>query len=236
MVELALILLAIALVDSTSMIPIGIFPLAAILGGRRPVVGALSFVSGIFLVYSLSGVLLLLGFDLIFEIIGPSVSRWWNQPNSAELGLQIIVGILLLVYAWRQYRLPKISAPSDSAEPVSLVGAFTLGSSLTVIGIPGAVPYFGAIEQILRADLSSMASMGALIFYNIVFVLPFSVLVLIRMLAPNQSESLFGSISLLVKSWGKPAIVSVFTILGLLLIADSIGWFLGYPLLPVNQL
>ena len=236
MVDLALILLAIALVDSTTMIPIGIFPLAAILGGRRPVIGALSFVSGIFLVYSLSGVLLLLGFDLIFEMIGPSIARWWNQPNSAELGLQIIVGILLLVYAWRQYRLPKISAPSGSAEPVSLAGAFTLGSSLTVIGIPGAVPYFGAIEQILRADLSSMASMGALIFYNIVFVLPFFVLVLIRILVPNQSESIFGSISLLVKRWGKPAIISLFIILGLLLIADSIGWFLGYPLLPVNQL
>ncbi len=236
MFSLALVLLAIALVDSTSMIPIGIFTLAAILGGRHPVIGALSFVSGIFLVYFLSGVLLLLGFDLIFEIIGPSISRWWNQPNSAELGLQIIVGILLLVYAWKQYRLPKISAPSGSAEPVSLVGAFTLGSTLTVIGIPGAVPYFGAIEQILRADLSSMASVGVLIFYNIVFVLPFFVLVLIRILVPNKSEPIFGSISLLVKNWGKPAMVSVFTILGLLLIADSIGWFLGYPLLPVNQL
>ena len=235
MVDLALILLAIALVDSTSMIPIGIFPLAAILGGRRPVIGALSFVSGIFLVYFLSGVLLLLGFDLIFEMIGPSISRWWNQPNSAELGLQFIVGILLLVYAWGQYRRPKISAPSSSAEPVSLVGAFTLGSSLTVIGIPGAVPYFGAIEQILRADLSPMASMMALIFYNIVFVLPFFILVLIRILVPNQSESIFGSISRLIKSWGKPAIVSLFIILGLVLMADSIGWFLGYPLLPVSQ-
>lgn len=236
MVDLALVLFTIALVDSTSMIPIGIVPLAAILGGRRPVIGALSFVAGIFLVYSLSGVLLLLGFDLIFEMIGPSISRWWNQPNSAELGLQIIVGILLLVYAWKQYRRPKISAPSRSPEPVSLVGAFTLGSSLTVIGIPGAVPYFGAIEQILRADLSPMASMGALIFYNIVFVLPFLVLVLIRILVPKKSESIFGSISLLVKRWGKPVIVSVFIILGLVLIADSIGWFVGYPLLPVNQL
>ena len=81
-----------------------------------------------------------------------------------------------------------------------------------------------------------MASMGALIFYNIVYVLPFLVLVLIRILVPNQSESIFGSISLLVKSWGKPAIVIVFIILGLVLIADSIGWFFGYPLLPVNQL
>ena len=98
MIGLTLILFAIALVDSTSMIPIGLFPLAAILGGRQPVIGALSFISGIFLVYTLSGVLLLLGFDLVFEIIGPSISRWWNQPNIAELGLQIVVGTLLLVY------------------------------------------------------------------------------------------------------------------------------------------
>ncbi len=234
MIGLILTLFAIALVDSTSMIPIGLFPLAAILGGRRPVIGALSFISGIFLVYTLSGVLLLLGFDLVFEIIGPSISRWWNQPNILELGLQIVVGTLLLVSGWRQYRLPEISASSDSAEPVSSVGAFTLGSSLTVIGIPGAVPYFGAIEQILRADLSSMASMGALIFYNIVFVLPFFVLLLLRILKPNQSKSIFGSISLLINRWGKPAIVGGFIILGIVLIADAIGWFLGYPLLPVN--
>ena len=234
MIGLTFILFAIALVDSTSMIPIGLFPLAAILGGRRPVIGALSFISGIFLVYTLSGVLLLLGFDLVFEMIGPSISRWWNQPNIAELGLQIVIGTLLLVYGWRQYRLPEISASSDSPEPVSPVGAFTLGSSLTVIGIYGAVPYFGAIEQILKADLSFMASMGALIFYNIVFVLPFFVLFLLRILKPNQSKSIFRSISLLINRWGKTAIVGGFIILGIVLIADSIGWFLGYPLLPVN--
>ncbi len=234
MIGLTFILFAIALVDSTSMIPIGLFPLAAILGGRKPVIGGLSFISGIFLVYTLSGVLLLLGFDLVFEIIGPSISRWWNQPNIVELGLQIVVGTLLVVYGLRQYRLPEISASSDSAKPVSPVGAFTLGSSLTVIGIPGAVPYFGAIERILRADLSSMASMGALIFYNFVFVLPFFVLFLLRILMPNQSKSIFGSISLLINRWSKPAIVGGFIILGIVLIADSIGWFLGYPLLPVN--
>ncbi len=234
MIGLTFILFAIALVDSTSMIPIGLFPLAAILGGRKPVIGALSFIAGIFLVYTLSGVLLLLGFDLVFEIIGPSISRWWNQPNIVELGLQIVVGTLLVVYGLRQYRLPEISASSDSAKPVSPVGAFTLGASLTVIGIPGAVPYFGAIERILRADLSFMASMGALIFYNFVFVLPFFVLFLLRILMPNQSKSIFGSISLLINRWSKPAIVGGFIILGIVLIADSIGWFLGYPLLPVN--
>ena len=58
---------------------------------------------GIFLVYTLSGVLLLLGFDLVFEMIRPSISRWWNQPNIAELGLQIVVGTLLLVCCF-QYK------------------------------------------------------------------------------------------------------------------------------------
>ncbi|MGF1734207.1 GAP family protein [Photobacterium satsumensis] len=234
MISLLIILIAIALVDSTSMIPIGLLPLAAILGGKRPITGALCFIFGIFLVYSLSGLLLLVGFDLVFEVINPIVSRWWNQPNTAELVLQLIVGVALLIYAWKQYRLPQISTSTGSEESISPTRAFTLGLSLTVIGVPGAVPYFGAIEQILRADLNSMGSIGALLFYNVVFVAPFFALLLIRLVAPNKSESIFGSISQLIKRFGKPAMVSCLVVLGVVLSMDSIGWFLGYPLLPTN--
>ena len=210
--------------------------MAIILGGKRPVIVALSFISGMFLVYFLSGVLLLKGFDHLFDLIGPRISRWWNEPDSWQFVLQFILGILLLAYAWWQYRLPKSSEQRSSAESISLVGAFTLGATLIVIGIPGAIPYFGAIEQILRADLSPVASMGALIFYNFVFVSPFLVLVLVRIFLPNKSEAVFASLSRLVKRWSKPAILTVFAILGLVLIADAIGWFLGYPLLPDIQI
>jgi hypothetical protein len=229
MITLIFILIAIALVDSTSMIPISLLPLATILGGKHPIAGGLFFIFGIFLVYSLSGMLLLFFFNQAFEVISPSISRWWNQPNTAELIFQLIIGVALLIYAWKQYRRPQIPMKNYSTESISPTLAFTYGASLTVIGVPGAIPYFGAIEQIIRADLNYIASISTLIIYNIVFVAPFFALILIRMLAPNQSEYVFGSISLMFKRLSKPAIVSCFVILGTLLAADSISWLLGYP-------
>ena len=52
-----LILVAIALIDSTSLVPIALLPLAAIMAGKRPVFGALCFISGIFFIYFLAGIL-----------------------------------------------------------------------------------------------------------------------------------------------------------------------------------
>ncbi|MCL1123376.1 GAP family protein [Shewanella surugensis] len=236
MVSLIFILIAIALIDSTSMIPIALLPFAAILGGKRPIVGALSFILGIVLIYSLSGLLLLLGFDFIFEVIAPSMSRWWNQPNTIELILQLIVGAVLLIYAWQQYRSPLITKDNETIVAISPFQAFTLGVSLTIIGLPGAIPYFGAIEQILRAHLNFLAAVSALILYNVAFVLPFLALLLIRLLLPNHSGAVFGAISTQIKRWGKPIIVSCVAILGCFLVADSIGWFFGYPLLATNSL
>ncbi len=79
-----------------------------------------------------------------------------------------------------------------------------------------------------------MASMGALVFYNIVFVLPFFTVFLLLIFAPNYVGPIFANVSQLIKRWGKPVVGSCFTILGIVLIADSIGWFMGFPLLPVN--
>ena len=114
-------------------------------------------------------------------------------------------------------------------------GTFTLGFSLTVIGLPGAVPYFGAIEQILRADLSLLASIAAIVFYCFAFLTPLLLLVLVRILFPIHSEKIFQSTTSMVQRWGQQLIVGALIILGLILIADGIGWFLGYPLLPVDS-
>ena len=50
---------------------------------------------------------------------------------------------------------------------------------------------FGAIDQILRADLPLANSLLALLFYNLVFVLPLASLALVRVLVPTQSEQIF---------------------------------------------
>lgn len=229
------ILAVIGLLDSTSLVPICIIPLAAILGGNRPVVVAASFLAGIFLVYASSGVMLLVGFDLLFDAMGAVISRWWNNPNTPELLLQLVVGGIMLTFGWR---LARARQPSSHPRPnldsnISPVRGFALGAGITVLGMPGAFPYFGAIDQILRADLGYAASGIALLFYNLIFILPLALLLLVRIGLPSHSKVIFQLVSSMVDRWGRYIGITVFTFIGAILVADGIGWFLGKPLLPV---
>lgn len=236
MLSLIAILITIALLDSTSMIPIALVPLVAIMAGSRPLIGSLGFIAGIFFVYFLSGLVLLIGFDMVLDVISPTLSRIWNQPYTAELILQFIIGVVLLIAAWKQYKQAEKDTPDRPTEELmSPARAFALGASLTVIGMPGAIPYFGAIEQILRADPGLTGELIALLTYNLAFVAPFIGCLLVRLLAKKQSDAIFSAISDLTQRWGKAIVIIAMALLGLTLMADAIGWFLGMPLLPVDS-
>ncbi len=76
MTSLLLFVLApIALLDSTSIIPLTVVPLAVLLAGERPFAGAVSFLFGIFIAYTGAGVLLLLGLDFVLDSISPRIRR-----------------------------------------------------------------------------------------------------------------------------------------------------------------
>ena len=45
--------------------------------------------------------------------------------------------------------------------------------------MPGALPYFAAIDLILKEDLPLVSAGLALLYYNLVFVLPLAALLLI---------------------------------------------------------
>ena len=233
MTTLLTTLFLIALVDSTSMIPIGTIPLAVILGGKRPFPCASGFLAGIFVAYALAGVLIYFGLDAVFTAVLPYALRLWNQPNTPELIVQLVLGAALLYAAWTKYRSPAPEMEKDTSPALSPWGAFATGFTLTVIGIPGAVPYFGAVDQILRADLPISASLGAIMFYSLAFLTPFLALLLVRAVSPAQSERIFRACISLVQRWGKTVAVGALAALGITFIADGIGWFMGVPLLPV---
>ena len=94
-------------------------------------------------------------------------------------------------------------------------------------------PYFAAIDQILRADVSTTGALLALLYYNIVFILPHAVLIIVRLVAPAQSERIFKTVGDFTERWGRRLIIAVLLIVGLVLIADAISWWFGSPLLPV---
>ena len=233
MATLLLIILPISLLDSTSMVPLCIVPLAAILGNSRPSLGAASFLAGIFVVYAGGGMLLLVGLDALLDALGPMIGRWWNQPNTLELLLQVLVGGVMLGFGWKLSKTRQSQAGPGTLRKIFPGQAFTLGAGLTVAGLPGALPYFGAIDQILRVEPGPAAAGFALLFYNIVFLMPLATLLIVRLLFPAQSEAIFRRIASLAERWGRRLMVAMLVTVGAVLVADGVGWFLGYPLLPI---
>ncbi len=236
MTALLFVIVPIALLDSTSMIPLAVAPMAVMLGGRRPVETTGGFLLGTFLTYTAGGVLLALGLDALLDRIAPALERWWIEPNDVELGIQLVLGLVMVGLGWRLAAARKSHGERGAGSEGFTPGkAFALGATLIVVGMPGAVPYFGAIDQILRANLDATGAVVALVAYNLAFITPLASLLVIRLVAPNQSERIFKKVADLADRWGGRLIIAVLLVVGLVLAADAVGWFFDHPLLPVGQ-
>ncbi len=231
---LLLVLAPIALLDSTSMVPLCVVPLAAILGGKRPFLGATGFLAGIFIVYFACGLLLVLGLDALFHVVGAELIHRWTHPDTLDLILQVALGSVMVAFAWWLAYSRQTHGERGASGTMTPGQSFVLGVVLTFVGLPGAFPYFGSTDHILRADLN-VATMGlSLLFYNLIFLLPLVILVLVRVFFVERSEQVFQRLALFSELWGRRLIVTVIFLVGIALLSDGIGWFLGYPILPVG--
>ena len=235
MTSLLLVLLPIALLDSTSMVPLAVVPLASMLVGRQPILIATGFMAGVFVVYLGGGILIAIGLDTLIDALEPAFIEVLRHPTDLELALQLVLGIVMIGFGWRiaGSRLGS-NTHRERKDTFSLGKAFALGATLTIIGVPGAIPYFGAIDLILRADLDTPGAVSALLFYNLVFVAPHAALIGTRVLLPTHSERIFAVVASFCEVWGRRLVILVLLVLGAALTADAIGWWLGQPLIPVS--
>ena len=112
--------------------------------------------------------------------------------------------------------------------------AFTFACGLVIVGLPGALPYFAAVDQMLRADLPVFQTVLAVFFYNLVFVAPLIAIVVFRQWMGARADGVFGAINRFMETWGRRVVTIALIALGLLLVVDGVGWFLGKPLIPVG--
>ena len=77
-------------------------------------------------------------------------------------------------------------------------------------------------------------AVGALAFYNVIFVSSGVVLVLIRVFFGTRADSVFEAMNRLFAVWGKRLLIAAMVVLGLVMVADGVGWLLGRQLLPVG--
>ena len=235
MTDLLLVLLPIALLDSLSMVPLTVAPLALMLNGAKPITTTTAFLAGIFLAYFSGGVLLMYGLDALFERIEPAVMRFLNAPTTLELLVQFVLGVIMVGFGWKLAGSRESHGPRGADTALSPVNAFLLGATLTLVGLPGALPYFGAIDQILRDGKTELDAMLALAGYNAAFILPHASLMAVRILAPQRSEHIFQVVAQASEKWGRRLIIVILFVVGITLVADTIGWWFGYPLLPIGD-
>ena len=233
MTELALILTPIALLDSTSIIPLCIVLLVILLSGPSPLVRSAALLLGIFLTYTVCGLLILFGLESVFDAVNEYALRVWQDPNTEELIFQLILGLVLLVFGFRMARARKRDSDKRATGSMSAGNAFLAGAGLTIVGMPGAVPYLAAIDLVLRNDLATLQQVGVLVFYNIVFIAPLAAIVVVRSALGERSQDLLDRVRSFFDRWGQRVIVALMVALGIVLVADAIGWFLGAPLIPV---
>ena len=231
MTTLLLVLAPIALLDSTSLLPFAAVPLATMLSGHRAIRVALSFFAGISVVYVGAGLLIVVGLGALFDTLSEWLQRFMHDPNTIEILAQIAIGVAMVAFG-RRLAAKRSTQPERGSAPSFTAGAgFALGAGLMLIGLPGALPYFGAIDQILRADLAFAPSWFALLFYNAVFLVPLVALLMVRVLMPGRSEEIFKRVASLTERWGRRFAIVVLVVLGVLFAIDGVGWLFGRPLL-----
>jgi hypothetical protein len=235
MLDLLLVLTPISLVDSTSILPFGLVVLAVLLSGPRPYLASLSFLLGTALSYFAAGILIVTGLGNVLERASAALLHWWKNPSAVDYVLGILVGIALIVFGYRWSVARQEKAKRKKVAPgVTPNQAFLLGAGTTIAGLWGALPYFAAIDQILKADLSTAEAVIALAYYNLIFISLLFLLVVFRAVAGTGADALFETVNRLFPVWGKRVVIALMLLLGAVFVADGVGFFLGRPLIPVN--
>lgn len=233
MSELVLVLTPIALLDSTSIIPLAIVVLVILLGGPSPLIRSAALLSGIFVAYLACGVLILFGLQSVFDAVNTYALKVWQDPNTEELIFQILIGLVLGALGLRMALKREEKAGKEAPAAMTAGQAFLAGAGMTIVGLPGAVPYLAAIDLILRSDLTAAEEVIVLLVYNVVFISPLVAIAAVSLALGDRSKRLLDAIRDFFDTWGTRIIVILMILLGAVLVADGVGWFLGAPLIPV---
>lgn len=235
MVSLLLVLTPIALFDSASITPLCIVPLVALLGGPQPLLRSGAFLFGIGITYWIGSLLVVFGLQQVFADVSAFIGDKLRSPDALDLWLQNAIGVCMIVFGSRMAEARESRGDRGLTESISATQAFTGGAMLTIVGLPGAFPLFAAVDQILRADPGTTGIVLAVTYYNVLFILPLTSVLVARAWLGKRIDPLLERLNDFFATWGRRVIVYGLLLGGVVLVIDGVGYFVGYPLLPTFE-
>ena len=186
-------------------------------GSSRPVLTSSAMLLGHSLAYFIGGIVLISGLEII--------SARLANPQSIDFVIEFILGAGLLWLALRT-RKDTGQRPEEETPEFSPWDAFRFGAIVNIIGIPFAVPYFAAIDQFLKSDLSTGGVVMALLAYNLLYAMPFLMVPLLSAVMGEKSKPLLAKINAVMERLSGFLMPLMLGLVGLALLADSITYFL----------
>ena len=178
MTALLAVVVSIAAIDSLNPSTVGpALVLAAT--AEAPARRVAAFTAGVFTVSTLGGIVLLVGpgRELLARLAKPS-------PHAEHLAATVGGAVLLVVAALFWTRRRRRSGRHDRATSSARAG-LALGAGIMAIELPTALPYFAAIIAIVESRRSTVAGIGLVLLYNVVFVAPLLIVLALSMLVDN---------------------------------------------------
>lgn len=185
-------------------------------GTDRPVLNSSAVLLGHTLAYFFAGIGLSFGLDKISDLLA--------NTGNIDYTISIIIGVLLLwvVFAPKKEKKQQEKTQDTSLNPFSALG---LGAILNFVGIPFALPYFAAIDRIIKADFTLFESVSVLIGYNVLYALPFMIVPVMIAVSGDASKAFLERINNMLERGSNILMPILLTLIGLGLLIDAGFYF-----------
>lgn len=223
MLELLAILVPIALADALN--PVLAATVIFALGTPRPYRASLWVLAGWLAVYFAAGAVLALGLQRLIRALA--------EPRPVYFQIQLLLAVAMVWLAYRSARdaenprARRAHRPVRSEHALGAVAGLVLGATINLVSLPYALPYYAALDQILKAGLGVADTLAALAAYNVAYLLPFAGLVFLRLLARQRAATLFERLHAGLERVGAVLLPAMLFLLGAVLIVDAVLYFVA---------
>jgi cytochrome c biogenesis protein CcdA len=192
--ELLVPVLLLGLADSLNPVTISVAVMLA--AGERPLRGLIGYTLGVGLVYLAGGVLLTLGPAVLLH------AALHHHAGTRTRIAEIAVGAgALAVAAFLATREPESVTRRVPAQ-VTPIRGFALGAAITVVDLPTALMYFGAIALVVGSGLGVASQIALLAIFNVGYVLPLIAITLFTAAFGRRAERTLARTRDLIARWG----------------------------------
>ncbi len=185
-------------------------------GSKRPVAASSSMLLGHTVAYIASGVFLAFTIEKLANRLA--------NPLFIDFVIEFVIACALF-WLVLHTRTDKGKRPDEQTPEFTVWKAFAFGAVVNVIGIPFAVPYFAAIDQLLKSDLDTVGVVNGLVIYNIAYALPFMLIPVLTAVMGDKSKPILARVNGVMEKASDVILPLLFLMIGLALLLDSVWFF-----------